>query len=82
MRLKKWRSTHNQRIVVFVNDYLPDTNISIHGNPDDTWMITKGPHDRKPLTPDQISEIKEEVEEITGVGPDDGFVALCKEVEW
>lgn len=82
MRLKKWRSTHNQRIIVFINDYLPDTNISIHGTPEDAWLITKGPHDRKPLTREQIIEIYAEIEELTGVVPGDGFAKLCKEVEW
>lgn len=82
MRLKKWRSPTSNRITIFVNDFLPDTNVAVVSDGSDGWVISKGPQDRTPLTAEQIKEIKEEVEEITGVAPAAGFKALCKEVEW
>jgi len=82
MRLKKWRSPTSNRITIFVNDFLPDTNVAVVSDGADGWVVSKGPGDRIPLTAEQIQEVKEGVEEITGVAPEDGFKALCKEVEW
>lgn len=82
MRLKKWRSTKTNQIFVFVNDWKPDTDVSITDGGTDDWRVQVPNTSKRLLTAAEIQEIKDEVEELTGVHPGSGFKALCKEVDW
>lgn len=81
MRLKKWRNTRTNAVFVFVNDYLDRDGVAITDDGQDHWRIGVPPNSR-PLTAAQEEEIQGEVVELTGVTPEDGFKALCKEVDW
>ena len=88
MFLRKWRGSHNQKVMVFANGFTPDdangfpgpeVNVIITGSGPQGWIIsTKG----QPLLQKQVKQLTEDVAEITGVQPADGFDMLCKNVDW
>ena len=87
MRLKKWRGA--QGILVFANRFQPDgddgypgpeVDVAITGSNGSGWVTSvKG---KPPLTPKQAKQLEEDIQELVGVSPADGFNQLCKEVDW
>lgn len=79
MRLKKWRNPRTNEILIFVNDCDAGENIAIVDDGSNGWKVTK---QNATLPDDVATEVTEGVEDITGILPEDGFKALCKEVDW
>lgn len=89
MRFKKWRGSHNQKLMVFANGFEPDDaegypgpaiDVIVTGVDAGGWVTSvKG----KPgLDAKQLKQFNEQVFEEAGVTPSDGFDALLKQADW
>jgi hypothetical protein len=81
--LKKWRSPKTSAIYIFVNKLDPPLDdVTVTDDGRDGWKIGKPHNARVQLTPQDVQDVVDLVEDKTGAKREEGFKALCKEVEW